>query len=989
MKKIIIILLTMVICLGLFCFISCKSENAPYIGKNGNWWIGNTDLNVSAQGEKGEKGDKGETGKQGENGINGVNGKDGIDGTSVTITDCKKTKSVNNVDTYEISFSDGKKCSFTVTNGKNGQSVTVKSVKKISSVSNVDTYQITFSDGFETKFTLKNGKDGIDGKDGLNLSILNIEKVKSEGVVDTYEITYSDKSKLEFTVVNGQTPIIGENGNWWINGADTGVFAGQKPREEYEYTDEEKIASQGLEYSSMTINGKSGYVVSGYNVETAKTSAYSMYDKYMQKYTISEFQTYVNEILNNRKIVIPDYIGETPVIGVTDDVFASNYYESVRLSKNTMYLGERVFANATKLKTVDFNDCKIAYLSERCFYNSGLKKIELPETVNVLFDYALYGCKLDNFDYSNVKYFGNYCVQDITDDYVFISKDVKYVGTSALPASVVYVEEGADHSKWEDLTKISLQNAYNTQPVVNCKRNESFIYAVTGDSSVTAYRYFVDSEVVVMPSQIENKNVTRLGQGFLTQINELKAHSELIGTQKLVKIKTLVLPNTVECIDKGALDLYGAVIYIPSSVTKMYKYTCTFDNTSSSTTSYIAFESSSLPTFFGNTEADIVTQESWLSTVGDYFRYSTSIDWTKVKYATAKKTAYYEDEDSVALLAYMNFDANKAIIDDLYNEKPITLIKSTAFSSLLNLDVVIVGKNVNRIQKYAFNELSLKYASIPKNVQVINKYGFNNCCDKYFIEATVLPDDWDSLWAGNNNPDVEYGRLISDYVVEKNGFSYYVVDNEITLLSHPFKGDYIYIPRTIDGKNVTRIAKFFEKESGGKNIYIPKTVTNIEQSAFYKTSSSNTYFYIEASKIPEGWQNGYCKSGYYSGYYYEYLEQTMPVFNFNNKLVYFENPLDVTLVNYYGEDKNIYLPRKINGKIVTTIKKDFIRSAEGKKVYIPKTITSIASQAFIGTEANTWYFYFEASSGENGFWYNSQSSSKTYSANYYNQQLIY
>lgn len=42
-----------------------QNDQTPYIGENGNWWIGDTDLGVSAQGS------------QGEQGIPGINGKDG------------------------------------------------------------------------------------------------------------------------------------------------------------------------------------------------------------------------------------------------------------------------------------------------------------------------------------------------------------------------------------------------------------------------------------------------------------------------------------------------------------------------------------------------------------------------------------------------------------------------------------------------------------------------------------------------------------------------------------------------------------------------------------------------------------------------------------------------------------------------------------------------------------------------------------------------
>ena len=49
----------------------------PYIGQNGNWWIGDEDTGVSAtgtQGEKGDKGDKGDTGADGQTPHIGANG---------------------------------------------------------------------------------------------------------------------------------------------------------------------------------------------------------------------------------------------------------------------------------------------------------------------------------------------------------------------------------------------------------------------------------------------------------------------------------------------------------------------------------------------------------------------------------------------------------------------------------------------------------------------------------------------------------------------------------------------------------------------------------------------------------------------------------------------------------------------------------------------------------------------------------------------------
>ena len=52
----------------------------PFIGGNGNWWIGETDTGIKAQGDQGPKGDQGESGAKGEQGEPGVPGAQGEQG---------------------------------------------------------------------------------------------------------------------------------------------------------------------------------------------------------------------------------------------------------------------------------------------------------------------------------------------------------------------------------------------------------------------------------------------------------------------------------------------------------------------------------------------------------------------------------------------------------------------------------------------------------------------------------------------------------------------------------------------------------------------------------------------------------------------------------------------------------------------------------------------------------------------------------------------
>ena len=55
--------------------------NTPFIGENGNWWIGTNDTGVKAEGKDGSAGEKGDTGEKGEKGDKGDKGDKGQNGS--------------------------------------------------------------------------------------------------------------------------------------------------------------------------------------------------------------------------------------------------------------------------------------------------------------------------------------------------------------------------------------------------------------------------------------------------------------------------------------------------------------------------------------------------------------------------------------------------------------------------------------------------------------------------------------------------------------------------------------------------------------------------------------------------------------------------------------------------------------------------------------------------------------------------------------------
>ena len=117
----------------------------------------------------------------------------GIDGAG--IEKIEKTGTVGLVDTYTITMTDGRKTTFTVTNGSS-----IASIDYTSSSGLVDTYTVTLTNGDTTTFQVTNGN-----------GISSIAKTGTVGNVDTYTIYFTNGTTTTFTVTNGT------GGGVWTN----------------------------------------------------------------------------------------------------------------------------------------------------------------------------------------------------------------------------------------------------------------------------------------------------------------------------------------------------------------------------------------------------------------------------------------------------------------------------------------------------------------------------------------------------------------------------------------------------------------------------------------------------------------------------------------------------------------------------------------------------------------------------------------------------
>ena len=182
------------------------------IGSNGNWFVDGVDSGFFAQGQKGDKGDKGENGR-------------GIQ--SIVLS-----SHTNGVNTYAILYTDGTTSSFTVKDGEMGE-IGPQGIQGIpgedghTPVITIGSNGNWFVDGVDSGVKAQGDKGDKGDKGDRGVSIIKIEKTSSNGNVDTYTITYSDNTTSTFTVTNGKNAVvtIGENGNFYINGVDSGVKA--------------------------------------------------------------------------------------------------------------------------------------------------------------------------------------------------------------------------------------------------------------------------------------------------------------------------------------------------------------------------------------------------------------------------------------------------------------------------------------------------------------------------------------------------------------------------------------------------------------------------------------------------------------------------------------------------------------------------------------------------------------------------------------------
>lgn len=101
-----------------------EDGDTPYVGGNGNWWIGGIDTGIKAEGIDGSNGSQGKDGQDGKDGKDGKDGQDGKDG--VGIADIKLSENGELI----VTLTDGTEKNLGKIKGEDGASVSGVSINE-------------------------------------------------------------------------------------------------------------------------------------------------------------------------------------------------------------------------------------------------------------------------------------------------------------------------------------------------------------------------------------------------------------------------------------------------------------------------------------------------------------------------------------------------------------------------------------------------------------------------------------------------------------------------------------------------------------------------------------------------------------------------------------------------------------------------------------------------------------------------------------------
>ncbi len=725
-------------------------------------------------------------------------------------------------------------------------------------------------------------------------------------------------------------PVIGENGNWFINGEDTGVSAtgpvgapGADGKDGIDGEDGEdgEDGADGIDGADGE-NGRDGASIT---VASIKKTTVGEVDTYT--ITFSDWTTTSYSVVSGTD----GKDGESPYVGAngnwwvgeTDTGIAANapsmdrigtdglvfrqtircgvagyevynYYGTEKdivipnelFGKPVISVAEDAFSTSitsvsvschtvllptfdsySSLSTFDFNNAPLDTLPNRMFSGcSKLSRIENYENIRYIGDNAFQNSGLVAFDFSRISTIGEKAFYGTP----FVDDDYRLENEDRfalyIPATVTAIGAGAFGS--------GVFVHYEGETAPEYRSGRLFIGVKT---SSDGYQYQVDETGVVVLDYVGAETRLTLPEKIEGRRVVGTQHGAFFGNHLIERVE---LPSSLQTIGEDSFAYCKRLhsLFIPKSVTLCYGLDalCYMQSNGYENTT-VFFEAESISYTNGATSAESLGIEKYMmgvtpSRVEDdacFVYVKAGLSWEVV---TIKNVA-------------------RAIVPSTYKDAPVTRILTYALYGNTRTHYVKITDGVEKIATRAFYGTdTLRTLIIPNSVEIINYRAIYDSSGAILVEAKEKPEDWDSAWTTSS--EVTYGIDVEKINMDTTGeYLYFASDlDEIMLMDYfgVFKpGVPLYVPETLEGKRVTAIGErcFVGTENGSTSrryeIHIPSSITEIASEGFYVPGRGYADIYLpftSSSEIPKTWESRwfYTTSGYSynSGYNEVYYKTT-------------------------------------------------------------------------------------------------------------------
>ncbi len=555
----------------------------------------------------------------------------------------------------------------------------------------------------------------------------------------------------------------------------------------------------------------------------------------------------------------------------------------------SVHLPEYKNLSNAQIKMLGTDSRKFSSIAEAAFMGcTSLTLIEIPSTTSEIAKNAFKGCTA------------------LTR--ISIPENVKVIKSNAFAdcSSSLYisVESASQPEKWaKDWNGSGTKAAKYVFGSVGIVQSGDFLYSVNSDrTTATIVEYDGDSTDLEIPSTIGTDNLR------VTGIND-----NFISDEKLEALTSISIPDGLTDIGQNAfkalIEKEGETITTKENGIKY------LGNASNAHVAALGIDASA---------------ENPSYKFNDDTRFIALAIANEISNTNNSSNGSYLASETNEFFALKKVDAD--LVKDVEKftlNSETKLIVSNAFSNLTADVSIIIPNNIQYIANAAFN----------KNMNMI-----------LYVEDEVRPAGWDFKW--NLTDDTHqvtaywgtYGPIKTNKFVACEN-----TDHTARLLKFIDHTDRESVPSTVnDGTKdyqVTRLGKDFLTNTNMTYLYIPSSVTKIEEGAFQ--NNPRLTIYCEAASAPTGYEAGWN------------ADERPVYFGVNDNTYEAKENVDyvvvgdhVVVTGYNSKLTNVVIPETIKDLPVTTIGKSaFADNASLTSVVIPDSVTTIEENAFTGCES--------------------------------------